>query len=96
MEMFGTRVKRLRLARGLTVEEVAAQMDVSLDAIRRVENNTHLMRTWRLPMLARILGVSTDYMLTGHEGPALLALHRAIHADMPREQLLAMVANYES
>ena len=90
-ETFAERLKRLRQAQALSIEETAHRIGVTHSVIRRAEAGDHMVRAHRLAGLARILHCTVDYLLTGHETPKLVALHRAIQIGSSREQLLAMV-----
>lgn len=67
-ERLGDRVRRLRLAKNLRPEVLAAALDVSLQTIRNLERNKGI-RAERLVPLARLLGVTTDYLLGMSEHP---------------------------
>jgi transcriptional regulator with XRE-family HTH domain len=94
-ELFGERLHRLRVAKGLSVEDVAQRLGVTHSIVRRAEYGEQMIRAWRLPVLARLLGVSTDYLLTGHDEPLLAALKAQIRQRAPYERLLAMVSAHE-
>ncbi len=91
METFGERLKRLRKDRGLSVQKVADRLQVTHSIIDRAEHDEHMIRAKRLEPLARLLGVSIDYLLTGREIPSVAALHRAIHASVPHRELVLMI-----
>lgn len=87
-EIFSERLKRLRLTRGYSVEYVAQAIGVTHSIVRRAENGEHNVRSHRLPTLARLLGVTTDYLLTGRDPDD--ALRRAILTNVPHDRLVAM------
>lgn len=87
-ETFGERLRRLRIASGLTVEQIAQCIGVTHSIIRRVENGEHQIRAHRMPDLARRLGCTTDYLLTGREPDDVL--RNAILRGTRPEILLAM------
>lgn len=60
---FGERLQALRRARGLTQEDLAAELKVSRQAVSKWELNTALPDTDKLVPLARALGVSVDELL---------------------------------
>lgn len=91
METLGERVARLRIAKGYSQRFVAQRIGVDHRVMIRVERDETRPRAASLHPLARVLGVTTDYLLTGREAPHLAALHAAIRANAPRERLLAMV-----
>lgn len=88
METFGQRLRRLRIERGFNVQQVAEAINVTHSIVRRAEHDEHQIRAHRLPDLARWLGVTIDYLLTGDDQDS--ALRRAILVGAPREQLLAL------
>ena len=88
MEAFGERLRRLRLARNISVEQVAHAIGVTHSIVRRAENGEHQVRAHRLPTLARLLGCTTDYLLTGREPDDVL--RNAILRGTRPEILLAM------
>jgi len=70
-ETLGQRVRRLRLARGLSQEELAHQVGVSKTQVYLVENGT--TRSPQAEVLrgyARVLGISLSYLTTGVDGTA--------------------------
>jgi transcriptional regulator with XRE-family HTH domain len=58
----GPRVLGLRRQRGWSAEKLAAEADVSLPTIRRVEQG-HYPRVEHLIALADCLGVTVDYLV---------------------------------
>lgn len=66
-ELFSERVRRLRKKRHLTQGAVAREVGVSNVAVSYWESGTRAPGSWHLRDLARMLGVTTDYLLTGHE-----------------------------
>lgn len=87
-ETFGERLRRLRMERGLTVDQLAQTIGVTHSIVRRAENGEHQVRAHRLPELARRLNVTIDYLLTGRDPDA--ALRAAILRGTRPEILLAM------
>lgn len=87
-ETFGERLRRLRTERNLSVAYVAERIGVTHSVIRKAEENWFQVRAHRLPTLAKMLGVTTDYLLTGHDPDD--ALRRAILTRAPYERLVAM------
>lgn len=65
-ETIGQRLKRLRLERGLSQRELAAQ-GVSYAYISRIEAGTRQPSVKALRTLARKLGVTADYLETGRD-----------------------------
>jgi transcriptional regulator with XRE-family HTH domain len=67
-ETVGERLKRLRLARGLSQRQLAGP-GVSYPYISRIEANARAPSVKALRQLARKLGVSVEYLETGREVP---------------------------
>lgn len=54
-ERFGTRIRILRLARGLTQEELAERADISVDFLSLIERGRNVPSFENLEQLARAL-----------------------------------------
>jgi len=63
----GKRIHHLRKQHGHTQEQLAEMMQVSVQMISNLERGIKAIRIDNLIHLSRILGVSTDYILTGKE-----------------------------
>ncbi len=64
-EQYGKRLRELRLLHGMTQEELAEELHISLDHMRKMEKGR---RTCSIDLLVEIsvyFKVSTDYLLTG-------------------------------
>src|SRR5919206_2734804 len=59
----GERVMVMRRRRGLTQQELATKAQMSKTALNRLENGLQSVYAERLATLARILNVSSDYLL---------------------------------
>ena len=64
----GARVKEARKKQGLSQENLAARLQVEgivieRDSVSRIEIGTRFVADYELSALARILGVSVDYLL---------------------------------
>jgi len=70
MTTLGDRVRKLRQEKGLRPEVLAVALHVSANTIRKLEKNEGGIRAERLVPLARVLGVSTDYLLGMDESTA--------------------------
>jgi transcriptional regulator with XRE-family HTH domain len=70
---FGKRLKQLRKKKGLTQKELAANLDIGLSQFNKYEGGLHIPPADKLVELSRILDVSLDFLLTGHEND--LSLH---------------------
>ncbi len=62
-ETFGQRFSRLRKAKGLTQDDVAAKVNVSSQAVSKWENDINMPDIGILLNLGQMLGVSTDELL---------------------------------
>lgn len=58
----GAKVKKLRISKGLTQEDVAKALDVTPGYISNVENGRNLMTLRMLAYYAELTGVSLDYL----------------------------------
>lgn len=61
----GTRIAQARKKQGLTQEQLAEQLEVTRQSVSRWESDTAYPETDKLVRLARIFGVSCDYLLQG-------------------------------
>ena len=59
----GERVMLMRRRRGLTQQDLATRAQMSKTALNRLENGLQSVYVERLATLARLLGVSADYLL---------------------------------
>lgn len=77
----GEKLQKLRKARGLTQEELAAQVGVSRQSLSKWESDGALPDTANIILLADLFGVSTDYLL--REAEAGQAAASSESADAP-------------
>lgn len=87
-ETFSERLVRLRKARCYSQRFLASRCGITHASIVRLENGEHKPRFDSLAPMARALGVTTDYLLTGTDPNS--ALRRAILIGTRPEILLAM------
>jgi transcriptional regulator with XRE-family HTH domain len=88
-ETFGERLRRLRLAKRMTTPQMANACQVtSYHIVNQWELDRNHPRVSTLPHVASVLGVTTDYLLTGRDSDA--ALRAAILRGTSQEILLAM------
>ena len=66
----GERVMLIRRRRGLTQRELAAMTHMSPTVLNRLENGLQSVYAERLATLARVLDVSSDYLLGLHDTQA--------------------------
>ena len=64
-ETIGNRIARYRKAKGMTQEALANEMGVSAQAVSKWETDASCPDISALPQLCKILGISTDELLTG-------------------------------
>lgn len=64
-ETIGNRIAKYRKAKGLTQEGLANLMGVSSQAVSKWETDTSCPDISALPQLCKILGITTDELLTG-------------------------------
>ena len=64
-DLIGSRIKEARLAKNMTQEELAAQLNISITFLSRIERgNTHI-NLKRLSQICNLLEVSEGYVLNG-------------------------------
>ena len=56
----GTKIKRIRQAKGMTARFVAQKVGISPSTLCKYENNTRMVRVDLLPIFAEILGVDVQ------------------------------------
>ena len=64
-ETIGNRIAKFRKAKCMTQEDLANQLGVSSQAVSKWENDASCPDISLLPQLCRVLGVTTDELLTG-------------------------------
>ena len=64
-ETMGNRIAKYRKNKCMTQEELANAMGVSSQAVSKWENDASCLDISLLPQLSRVLGISTDELLTG-------------------------------
>ena len=65
MNTMGSRIAARRKEKGMTQEELAARLGVSAQAVSKWENDLSCPDISLLPGLCRILGITSDELLTG-------------------------------
>lgn len=71
-ETIGNRIQKIRKEKGLTQEELAEKLCVSAQAVSKWENDASCPDISLLPQLCRILGISTDELLSGKNDQVML------------------------
>ena len=64
-ETIGSRIAKYRKAKGMTQEALASEMGVSAQAVSKWETDSSCPDISALPQLCKILGITTDELLTG-------------------------------
>ncbi len=67
LQEIGKRICVRRKQLGFTQEQLAEQMNVSIQMVSNLERGNKAIRIENLIRLSQILDVSTDYILTGRE-----------------------------
>ena len=65
-ETLGQRLRKLRMDKGISVEEVGRLLNIGFSSIAKYERDEQLPPADKLKMLGDFYGVSVDYIL-GHE-----------------------------
>ena len=65
---FGTRLRGLRCARGWKPKQTAARLDILYHRYIKYEEGLREPPFWLLVRIARLFGVTTDFLLMGAEG----------------------------
>ncbi len=85
---FARRIKALRVERGLTVRELAAELHVHVSSLYNLERGQHALSLNRLPDLARALEVDVlDLFTSPDESPRHALIDRS--RDAPLDALRA-------
>lgn len=66
----GSRIRGRREALDLTQDELAREIGVTPQHVSRIEGGLNAPSLVLLVQFARVLGVTTDYLLTGEDPPA--------------------------
>ena len=96
LKEIGERISRRRKLMGLTQEQLAEKMDVSIQMISNLERGIKAIKIDNLVRLSEILNVSTDYILTGHQSPGDMdSLSKQIR-QLPNESkgLIELIVSY--
>ena len=67
LKAIGKRILEKRKQLNLTQEQLAEQMDVSIQMVSNLERGNKAIKIDNLIKISQILGVSTDYILTGKQ-----------------------------
>lgn len=93
----GLRIKELRLARSITRLQLADEVGISLDAMRKIETGTNGARIDTLVSIADLFCVSLDFLVCGCEKKAeiesLLAGLNEKEVQFIRNMVLSTIEN---
>lgn len=64
-ERLGDRLARLRRTKGWTQKELGRKLGVKAAEVSKIEGGVRKLRADFMPRLSEVLGVSSDYLLTG-------------------------------
>lgn len=92
----GKRIQLCRKQQGLTQEQLAEQMNVSIQMVSNLERGNKAIRIDNLIRLSQILHISTDYILTGVKSTGdISALTAQIARLSDRDRnMFALLADY--
>lgn len=96
LKEIGKRIQNCRKHQGLTQEELADRMNVSIQMVSNLERGNKAIRIENLINLCHILNVSADYILTGKECSADLntladSISRLEHKE---QKMIALLVEY--
>ena len=77
-ELFEERLRRLRTKRGMTAAQLGTRVQVNQQTVLRWEWGLRRPEFRMMSTLAHVLGVSLDYLVTGHESQKYQALVAAV------------------
>ena len=77
---FGKRIKALRKERGLTIQQMADELNISYEHYKKIENGAHGCSIALLLDISEYLDVSTDYLLKGRSSGKSLSVQKQLSA----------------
>lgn len=86
--IIGERLKRARLAKNMTQENLAEQLDVSVAFLSRVERGHSHLNLNRLTQVCELLDVSEGYILSGSSENSESYLEKLLAKCSPEKQRL--------
>lgn len=90
----GERIRTTRKAKGMTMEKLAESAQTSIQFLSRVEKGEQSMTVVKFCKVVRALGVSSDYLLFGHDeslSRACLAAEYLGSLSMSEQKLLSLI-----
>ena len=96
LKEIGKRIQNRRKQLGLTQEQLADEMNVSVQMVSNLERGNKSIRIDNLLRLCQLLSVSTDYILTGKENASdISALAQQIAALPEKEKaMIRLLVDY--
>lgn len=96
LKEIGKRIQNRRKQLGLTQEQLADEMNVSVQMVSNLERGNKSIRIDNLLRLCQLLSVSTDYILTGKENDSdISALAQQIAALPEKEKaMIRLLVDY--
>ena len=90
----GSRIRAVRIEHGWTQQQLAEQIGVSRSAVAQWETDRAGQLRDHLGLIAKVLGVSSEFLLIGREGQAStadeLALLRLYREAVPEDRQLLL------
>ncbi len=90
----GQRIAFLRKEKGLTQEELAVSLGVSAQAVSKWENDVSCPDIMLLPQLSKILGVTSDELLSGEKEPVVAIIPEEQRKNMEKMMLRVRVNSH--
>ena len=96
LQEIGNRIQNRRKQLGLTQEQLAEAMNVSIQMVSNLERGNKAIRIDNLINLSQILDISTDYILTGRKTADDLQALAAHIAALPEKsrKMVEMLVDY--
>ena len=92
----GERIRERRRHLGYTQEQMAEWMNVSIQMISNLERGNKAIRIDNLVKIGSLLGVSTDYILTGHTsvGDVATLSHKLAQLSKEDYKMIELIVDY--
>lgn len=96
LKEIGKRIQQRRKQQGLTQEQLAEMMNVSIQMISNLERGNKSIRIENLIRLCQLLDVSTDYILTGKTSASDFSetVKQIVHLPDKEKNLINLIINY--
>lgn len=78
-KIFGQRIKKLRLDKGLTMQELADKLEVTKSSINMWENSNSIPKDNILIALSKMFEVSIDYLLGNEDMEEKIPENKQLH-----------------